>query len=343
MRWKNYGLIKAKNKDAEHFTTDFGIKIRRIMHPILKFVIKMNTGKETILVSYPKLEKNKAYIFTAGHSFPGEIGTNLATIDRATYTLIGTTDQVDHNPQMYFLWLNGMIYVAKLNDSSRKESFKKMVRVLNNDSSVMLFPEGVLNNTENLNCVSLYPGFYHLAVQTNKEIVPIVSNYDYEHNAVLVAAANPIDISKMTKDEAKVLLRETIATLRYNLSRMTIEQARSLKRVLSPEEFSQLNPDIKVELKRESLTGDIHAQYMELRKKIYNEVKWGSKDAFDEEIMSYKEKDITTFDEVYDFLDKIDLSNKSNETREILGPVLRRRLENKKYDFKEYMKNNFDK
>ena len=124
--WTNIGLDKAKNLNSEKFTTNNGIKIRKIIHPLMKKIIKAKTGKEVIIVSYPTLEKGRNYIFAAGHSFPGDIVTDLAAIDRSTYTLIGTTDQVDHNPEMYFLWINGLIYVNKLSSESRKESYKKM-------------------------------------------------------------------------------------------------------------------------------------------------------------------------------------------------------------------------
>ena len=146
------------------------------------------------------------------------------------------------------------------------------------------------------------------------------------------------------KKEALTELRDTLATLRFNLSRMTIEQAKELnKKILSPEEFEKMNPELKIEVKRESFTGDIHLKHMEERKNIYQEVKWNYGEAFEEEIMHYKDKEIDDFDDVYSFVDNIDLENKNVETNYILAPVLRKRLEHKKYDMKEYMKKNYNK
>lgn len=342
MNWKNYGLVSAKNLDAEHFTSIKGIKFRRNIFPLLKLLISKNTGKETYTISYPKLKQNESYIYAAGHSFPGEIATNLSAIDRSTYTLVGTTDQVDHNPQMYFLWMTGLIYVNKLDLESRKESFKKMLKVLENGSSVMLFPEGVLNNTENLNCGTLYPGVYHLAKESKKQVVPIVSHYDYDNQVVYIAACNPLDFSMLEKDEAKSLLRDKLATLRFNLARISLEQAKSMIKILTPEEFLNLNPELNVELKRNDLHGDIHMKYMELRKKIYNEVKW-VKPNWDEEIMFYKEQGVNSFDEVFSFLDNIDLSNKSPDVIKTIAPLLVKKMESRKYNFKNYMKDNWNK
>ena len=343
MIWNNYGLISSKNKDAQHFTSDFGITLRKKMLGVMKLIIRSNLGLETIIVSYPKLNKNESYIFTAGHSFPGEIVTNLFAIDRNVYTLVGTTDQVDHNPQMYFLWLNGLIYVNKLDNASRQEAYKKMKRILNHGSSVLMFPEGVLNNSENLNCVTVYPGFYHLACESNKKIVPIVSNYNYDEKYILVAAAEPIDLTVYSKYEAMDLLRDVIATLRFDLSRMTLSEARNINRVLTPDEFYHLNPNISVELYREELQGDIHLQYMEQRKKIYDEVHWTNPNCFDEEIMSYNDKRYTSFEEAFSFVDDIVLADKNVAVSSIISPILARRKEINKYDFKQYMKDNWHK
>ena len=342
MNWKNYGLINLKYLNVEKFTTIRGIKIRREIFPLLKFLILRNTGKEVHVISYPILDKDESYIFAAGHSFPGEVATNLAAIDRSTYTLVGTTDQVDHNPQMYFLWLVGLIYVNKCDSNSRKEAYKKMLKVLNNNSSIMLFPEGVLNNSENLNCGTLYPGIYHLAIESNKKVVPIVSYYDYDSQAVYIAADNPIDFSNMKKEEAKTMLRDKIVTLGFNLARISYEQAKKIKKILTPEEFVKLNSELNIELYRRDLIGDIHLAYMEFRKKIYNEVKWITPN-WDEEIMFYKEHGIDLPEDVFSYIDNIDLSQKNLKVVETLVPVLKRRLEQKKYNFKDYMKKNWNK
>ena len=339
--WTNHYLKYAKDLDAEHFTTDLGIKIRRLIFPLMHVIIKKANGKKCILVSYPELEDKENYIFAAGHSFPGDIGSNLSVIDRSTYTLVGTTDQVNHNPQMNFLWVNGLIYVNKLNSASRKESFKKMVRILKSGTSVMLFPEGVLNNTENLNCVTLYPGVYHLAVETRKKIVPIVSNYNLEDNTVLIAAGNPIICDGKGKTEVKQELRDTLASLRFDLSRMTKEQTERLKNVFSPDEFFSINPVLNIELKRNTLTGDIHQLHLEYRKTIYNEVKWTNGDCWEEEIMSYKESD--SFDDVYSFIDKVDFGKLKPESFIIIKDILEEKSLREKYDVKAYMKKNWNK
>ena len=206
----------------------------------------------------------------------------------------------------------------------------------------MLFPDGVLNNSENMNCGTLYPGVYHLAIEAEKKVVPIVSYYNYENQVVYIAADNPIDFNNMEKEEANTMLRDKIATIGFNLARISYEQAKKINRILTPEEFVKLNPEPDIELYRKDLTGDIHLAYMQKRKRIYNEVKWITPN-WDEEIMHYKEHGIILPEDAISYIDNIDFSQKSPEIIEILSPVLKRRLEYRKYNFKDYMKKNWDK
>ena len=107
------------------------------------------------------------YIFASTHFFDEDIIANLAVIDRNAWVLIGTTDQLEHNPQMYAAWLNGLVYVNRLDADSRKESVKKMLRILNAGSSVLIFPEGGWNNSENLLVNPLFSGPWLLAKSDN--------------------------------------------------------------------------------------------------------------------------------------------------------------------------------
>lgn len=315
MAWKNYGIIETKNLDAEKFTTDFGIKARRIINPVVKLGIKAVVKEKINIVEYPKLEKKEPYIFAAGHSFPGEIAANLASIDRNAYVLIGTTDQLDHNPQMYAAWLNGLIYVNRLDPKSRKECMKKMERVLNNGTSVLMFPEGVLNNSENLYCQPLFPGVYYLSQNTGKKVVPIVSHKEYGSDVINIAASEPIDLTNMTKKEALSELRDALSTLRYNLV-----------------DNSQI-------LRREDLQGDIHLQHLERRKNTYNEVKW-TKDVWEEEIRVYHEGGMLFPSEVWQTLENVQITP---ENAWIFAPILAQIEEDKKYDIVRYMKKNWNK
>ena len=202
-----------------------------------------------------------------------------------------------------------MIYVDKLEKSSRRDSFQRMKKVLMNGSSVMLFPEGVINNSENKLCNDVFPGFYHLAVETGKKVIPVVSQTYNDSKIIRVIAGNPMDISCYTKEEAKNWLKDEIASFRYEML---------LKDPL---------------LCRSKMTGDLRLWWMRERKTTYMEVQW-TEDVFDMELQGYHDENNPTPQEVRASFDRVCISPKNAS---ILADIIRQRELDKKYDFVSYM------
>lgn len=313
---KNIGLIKLENANINNFTSITGLKIRRIINRPVRYILKKATKGNVIVENYPELEKNKPYIFAATHSFVEEISATLSAIDRSAYTLCGTTDQFEHNPKMYFNWLTGVIFVDRYSEESRKSSIPKMEKVLKNGSSILIFPEGGLNNSENLLVMKLFPGVYKLSRNTEIEVVPISTFNEHGSKDIYVSASDPLPLYKYEKKEALILLRDALATMKYN----------------------QID-NHATKLKREELPDDPRLCFMEERRKEYLNTKW-THDVWDEELTVFKDKENPTPVEVRESIDNIDV-NSSNAG--ILGPVLVKRLEDKKYDFKRYMHENWNK
>ena len=313
---KNKGLKNVKISNVDNFTTDTGMKLRRVIGKPLRKVLKMAAGKKVVIDRYPKLEKDEQYIFASTHYFNEDIIAGMAAIDRSAYALIGTTDQVDNNPLMYAAWLYGLIYVDRNDPESRKQSVLKMEKVLNNGSSVIMFPEGGWNNTENLLCQRLFAGPYVLSQLTGKKVVALSTFSDPESDTIHIMASDPIDMTNMSKEEALELLRDTMATMMYE----------EIEKYSTPYERSKYYEDI-------------HMQHMESRRKEYLKEKW-TRDVWDEELTVYKPKHITTAEEVRASLDNVHIDEKNAY---IFAPILARREEDKKYDFKKYMKKNWNK
>lgn len=311
---KNIGLEKYKNANVENFTSDFGIIIRRKMQKMFKLVLQSATKRKIILENYPTLEKNKPYIFASTHSFDEDIISALATLDRNAYVLIGTTDQLEHNPTMYAAWANGMIYVDRLNDESRKSSVKKMMRIINSGTSILIFPEGGWNNTENLLVQKLFAGPYILSKMTNTEVVPISTFNECNSNEIHIRYGDPINLSNFEKKEALKILRDAMATMMYN----------QIEKYSTP-------------IIRNNLDSNARLEFMKQRRDEYLRVKW-TRDVWDEELTVYK--DVLSSEDVRKTLDNVKITK---ENAYIFAPILCKRLEDKKYDFKAYMHENWNK
>lgn len=314
---KNYGIIRFRKANVDNFTSNIGMNIRRIMNPMFRRVLKLGTKNKIVVDRYPKLEDNVPYIFVSTHHFVDDSVANLATIDRNAYLLFGTTDQLEVNPITYAAWANGFIYVDRSSAESRKSAVDKMLRVLNNGNSVLVFAEGGFNNTENLLVQKLFASPYILARETGLKVVPIAPFYEYGSDTIYMNAGDPMDLAAYEdKKEALRDLRDALATLTYE----------NIEKHSTP-------------IVRSELGSDPRTDFMEQRKNEYLKTKW-TKDVWDEELTQYLDEADREYKAVQESMDNINV-NASNA--EIMGPILRKRYEDKKYDFKQYMKNNWNK
>ena len=64
----NTGLKRFENKDIDTFTTDIGMKIRKVIYIPLKRLLKRFIKRKVIIEQYPQLDKGKVYIFAVSHS-----------------------------------------------------------------------------------------------------------------------------------------------------------------------------------------------------------------------------------------------------------------------------------
>ena len=313
---KNIGITKCMHRTVDDFTTDFGIKTRRIIDVALRPILKLATKRKIVVESYPKLEKGKTYIFASTHHFDEDIIANLATIDRNAWLLTGATHQVEYNPQFYAAWAHGMVYVDRRDDSSRKESVKKMERLLKAGTSVVVYPEGGWNNTENLLIQKLFAGPYILSEKLKIPVVPLSLFHEVGSDTIYYRADEPLNLFEYEKTEALQLLRDSLATMMYE----------QMEKHSTP-------------LKRAELTGDIHLKYMEERKKEYLHVKW-LLDMWDDELTVYKDKEHPLPADAWNFVDNVKITSKNAN---IFAPLLVLREEHKKYNFKQYMHDTWDK
>lgn len=307
------GLKRFETSDVNNFTSHTGIRLRKLIHPIWGPLLKAFTAKKVIVEAYPKLEKEKAYIFAVNHSFDEDIISALQTVDRGAYMLFGTTDQMEHNPLCLLLWAYGMIYVNRLDKNSRNDAIKKMAKILQSGSSVILFPEGAYNNSENQLIMPLFSSPYILNKELGIEVVPMISFNDSGSDKIYIHVGNPINLAQYEKYEAMEILRDEMCTIVY----MMLEKH-------------------TLPLKRKDLGINPRMAYMEERQKVYEYQKWHG-DVWDEELSYYSGHGVTTPQQSRLYVDRINVTMKNVQ---VLTDTLVRREEDKCYDFKEHLRKN---
>lgn len=334
----NTGLKKLENATSREFTSSSGMKNRKKINKVWRLVLENATRREIILEQYPNLETNKSYIFAAYHSFDEDVISILSKIDRNAYVLNGTTDQLEHNPVMIALWLNGMIYVNRLDEESRDMSIFKMERVLHNGNSVMLFVGGGYNNTENKLMPPPFNGASILSKNTNVLVLPTISFNDFGSDKIYVRVGEPLPLFKYNIYEASNILRDHMATILYD----TIQEHTKL--VKRDELTTQMFQTIYNETRKRkgnleritNLPKDPRIYWMEMRKMVYECQKWYN-DVWHEELTEYTGHNVTSPVQMREYIDNISI-NQNNV--KILADVLVRREEDKYFNMENYMRNN---
>ena len=281
---KTIGLKNLENVNVKKFSIKSKLKLRRFLFPFTRLIIRCNTkltsGKKVVVDQKPVLDKKEQYIFASTHHFTEDIEAAVGSLDRNAWILIGTTDQIENNFKMYGAWLNGMIYVDRKDKKSRNDSVEKMKHILNNGSSILIFPEGGWNNKENDIVLNPFAGPFYLATECSKKVVPVASYPCEKDGKIHVKYGNPIDLSlykpketdtdflkKIKKHTAATILKDNMATLMYEL-------------------ISEYSTPIK----RSELKGDIHLQHCDNRIREYMRNTWSGKEEIADEFTEYKPK-----------------------------------------------------
>lgn len=226
---KNLFISDLDQKDAEHFTTNIGLMLRRRADkPFKKLcniftnanIIKvdnsnvsddeyfttlstekiplsrydLNPQKNNIVLErYPQLDEDEQYIFVCNHTCPEDIENVLNILDRNAYLVLGSIETLKYNPEAYLTWLNGMIPFDILDKEQRKGLMSKMERVLKTNS-ILIFPEGSHNYSPNNLVNNLFDGPVNLSLKTGKKIVVVTHIKDKENSVSYIDVSNPVDL-----------------------------------------------------------------------------------------------------------------------------------------------------
>lgn len=151
-------------------------------------------------------------IYAVNHTNVSDIPVMFHTLSKQTYVLCGTNsqklvDSIGFN-------MSGVIWVDRHSDKSKKKSKDKIEKILKSGGSVMWFPEGTWNLTENLLMLPMRYGIVKMAAKANVPIVPI-SIY-YNEDKIYSRVGEQLTV---TPDEdaitAVTRLRDTMATMKY--------------------------------------------------------------------------------------------------------------------------------
>lgn len=185
-------------------------KSHELLFPFVKNISKKYIHGELII------ENNLSYkgpvIYAVNHTNVSDTPVVFHTLNKQVYILAGTKsqkliDSIGFN-------LNGVVWVDRHSAKSRIKSTDKLYKILSSGGSVMWFPEGTWNLTDNLLMLPMRYGIVKMAAKANVPIVPI--SIHYAGSKIYSTVGEPITIG-INEDAitAIIQLRDIMATMKY--------------------------------------------------------------------------------------------------------------------------------
>ena len=211
----NKFLEKYLDYVPERVVSKKGVILRKIISPILRFVVPFVAPNSKLTVVRRAKIPKKPVIFAATHGFREDVEHTVVMAGRQAYMLNGSLSQVFKSFDGITAWLAGFVLVDRTDKGSRASSIDKLVRVLGLGSSVIMYPEGTWNKSPNELVSGLFSGIYDVAQKSGALVVPIAT-YRNGKKAYGISG-EAFNICEYGKEQGVQILRDKMATLQYEL------------------------------------------------------------------------------------------------------------------------------
>lgn len=208
---QNKMLKYLLSNDPNKCITKLGISIRKIINPLFRNIMMLSTNGK-IIIDNNNTTSNKKIIYAGTHGFHDDIIFTIKTINNHAYLLYGNLLDFFKTFHGFGLWINGVILVDRTNKESRKSSIQKMIKVLNNNGNIVMFPEGTWNMDDSLVVGNLHLGIYEVAEKTKAKIVPVATYLD--GNKAYSKQGETFDITCIDNEKILIIINNNIKLIK---------------------------------------------------------------------------------------------------------------------------------
>ena len=205
---------QKQNKGKRLTDTKLIIKVRDLLYPVFMILTGTKVRYRVEAGNDYHALPGKPIIFAANHfAFP-DIPVVLRTTKRRSYIFAGKQRLAFID--WFFFAMNGTIWVDRKDKADMAASKDGIVARLNIGQSVLWFPEGTWNLSENQLMLPMKWGIVDVAREAGAQIIPVGLDYDRENKVCKVAFDEPLVYEAIRdKSEAIAHLRDRMATQRW--------------------------------------------------------------------------------------------------------------------------------
>lgn len=194
------------------------IHIREMFYPVFRafLIADRMFRKQTIKVISPLHRHKGRFIFACTHIGENDLENIYEKLNRGCWWFVGDPKFMYRDISGLFVYLNGCIFMDTDNKEDRRISYLRSVELLKGGGSLMIFPEGARNGTENLPVMPLFSGAAKMALKTDTPVFPIaIEQYGKRFVINFGQVIRPEDFRG--KDELTETIRDALATLKWEI------------------------------------------------------------------------------------------------------------------------------
>lgn len=161
----------------------------------------LGTGIRARVTGQNHLDMGQPFVMVSNHNNMLDIPLNAALLQLPYKTLM--KQEMMKIPVMNFFFRLLCITVNRKDEQSRKQSFRKMCEHLKRGISILIYPEGTRNRTDQA-LTTFYDGAFRLAIQAQVPILPLT--------LLNVRKLQPVDTLLLTRGKVTLKILPPIPT-----------------------------------------------------------------------------------------------------------------------------------
>lgn len=202
----------TKNKPV----TDSGAAMlfKDLLRPVLNLLAGFRIPYQVMIEQPCRLLPDRPVIYAANHSCFAD-GPIMGRITKKRSYILCGRQRLGFSDWLYFM-LNGVVFADRGDKEDRAACKLALEAYLNRGRSVVMFPEGTWNLTDNMLMLPMKWGIIETARNTGAQIIPTVLTYDRERKKCSVRFGEALVFApEDDRLEAVTVLRDIFATMRW--------------------------------------------------------------------------------------------------------------------------------
>lgn len=193
--------------------------MHRIMIPGLMLLRRLEGRKLTVLADRRSTRNTKTpTIYACSHIGGSDIETAFEAIVDPCFLLLGDPGHTYRSFDGLMLGLNGVICLETRDKTDRHIAKERGLALLKQGGSLLIYPEGAWNITENEPVMKLFSGAVAFAQETGADIVPLaVERYGKHYYVTIGTEIHYADIAGKDAKMVTAELRDTLAALKWEV------------------------------------------------------------------------------------------------------------------------------